>query len=155
MLRTTWQRRIGSKIPLLGNGHVSNGSRGDCYSERKRPTTKIGKNPVLRPWQRPANNWQEPRAKTRSKTKRRTDPWKRPLAKRLTAKIGNYSVLVCAIGVVVFVFICISRNVFFDVDVKFCCWHSFTANCNRCLNGNFLVIILPLGNNPVATVYLD
>ena len=47
------------------------------------------------------------------------------LAKRLTANIGDYSVLVCGIGLEVFVFICISRNVFIDVGVKFCGWQSF------------------------------
>ena len=60
------------------------------------------------------------------KDKKKDRPLKRPLAKRVTAKIGNFSVPVCAIGVVAFVFICTSRNVFFDVGVKFCGWQSFT-----------------------------
>ena len=66
----------------------------------------------------------------------------------LQTTIGK-KVLVRAIGVAVFVFICISRNVFFDVGgIPSPSW-------NRRLNGIFLVIIQPLGNNPVAKVYLD
>ena len=66
----------------------------------------------------------------------------------LQTTIGK-KVLVCANGVAVFVLICISRNVFFDVG------GISSPSWNRRLNGIFLVIILLLGNNPVAKVYLD